>query len=269
MANEDVEETYSTLSLNVTHDEYENTDLGLFIDWELPTHQRIHFNYNKSLSEDEYPDTQQISLGISTDTYDTFSLAMELDYWGNGDYIETRSLRSELTLNTEDWSLAYSPQLSIVSIDMSLLQVRQGVERLTNELNLYSLGHQFSISYLGFENYLLLAKYFRNKFSETLTNQSKNSLGKRITVPKFSQLSNLEKSRIEFGISRFFSWGSIGVDWLYSDYEFLDDTSALTLLGLDYMITESISITFSAGAQISSTDNSTSNLFGTSLNFYW
>jgi len=256
--------TLSTLSLNNTHDDYGNNDTNLFVDLELPSHQHIQFSYGESVASDDLSNTRQIGIGISTDPYDTFSMGSELSYWGESGLLESHTLRTDLSINLESLSVTYSPQLSVVSIYLDVAP---------HQIDIYALGNEFSLNYFGISDYSFSASYFINNFGNTSTNniikRRIEALDGRILSNRVQLLTSLENNRIQLGMARYVNWGSLGIDWYYSNFAFVDSSSTNTIFTINYNINKTIGLGLGYGLQTSSGDSSNSSFINTTLYISW
>ena len=256
--------TSSTLSLNNTHDNYGNNDTNLFVDLELPSHQHIQLSYGKSIANDDLSNTRQIGIGVSTDPYDTFSLGSELSYWGNSEFLESRTFRSDLTINLENWSVSLSPQLSVITVYLNLTAISQ--------YDIYALGNDITLSYFGLSDYIFSASYFVNHYGDSPFDQADPRLRARIfnqiplTTRQLAQ--SLENNRTHLSVVKLYNWGSLGLDWSHSNFAFIDSATSTTLTA-DYNINKTIGIGLGYGLQTSSENNSNSSFINTTLYLSW
>ncbi len=257
--------TSSTLSLSNNYDyNYGNNDTNLFVDLEIPSHQHLQFSFGKSTTSDNLSNTRQIGVGISTDPYNSFSMGSELSYWGKSGLLESRTFRTDLSINLESLSVTYSPQLSVVSIYLDVAP---------HQIDIYALGNEFSLNYFGISDYSFSASYFINNYGNTSTSNTIErrieALDGRIFSSRVQLLTSLEDNRIQLGIARYLNWGSLGIGWYYSNFAFVDSSSTNTIFTVDYNINKTIAIGIGYGIQTSSEDNSTFNTVNTALYVSW
>jgi len=280
-------DTLSTFGVNNGYDESGNHDFGFVVDWQLPSYQHIFINYGKSNSSDSLLNTIQYTFGLSTNRYEAFSLGAEYSYWGKYGALETRTLKTPMTINRENWSFELAPQLIIATIfldpdlisasrqqsDAIQLAIRAIKEISIEQYDVKGFGNQIRLSYFGLDNYSFSASYYISRFGPTpLDNTSaglKGLIDRTIPITATSLAQSLEKERRQLSVDRFFNWGSLGFNWSRSEFAIVDGTASNIAFNMNFEITEALFVGIDLGRQTYSEDDSISTYMRTSLFISW
>ena len=252
----------SSVSTSLGIDSDKNLNRQLQINIELPRYQQISAGYGNSVSSSSLLNTSQFFIGAATNPYEPFSLGAEYSKWGKDKGLEIRNLQTDLFINFEQWSLSLSPQISIVTF------YGNGAEVIdSGKYDLYSQGVSISSTFYGFEDYFIGFNYFRNQFADDPFFFKTDTL-KELALDQISEsaqllMTGLEKHHEGMSIGRFFSWGSVEIDFSHSKAALVDAQSNTFTFIIDYELTKQFSLNL-----ITSRQTATSNALPDNSVFY-
>ena len=265
---DEIDESYteSFFSLSTSVDNGGNSDKSLFLNLSPTSDQQIQLAYGVSSSTEDSATTKQLAIGVSTDPYKIFSIGSELSYWGAPSLLESKTFKTQLNFNGDNWGITLAPQLGVITV---FHDVVLGM----TQFDVQAIGNETRISYYGFDDYSFTAGYFVNRFGQTPYDNANRRLRTEVldrisTITR--QLANsLESNRTQLSAARFFNWGSVGVDWYRSHFALISGSSTSMIFTIDYSINQHFSLSMGYGQQTASEDNFTADFINSSISIIW
>ncbi len=254
----------SSIYFSAGLDTLENTNLQVQINLELSGFQQISAGYAETTSTNTQSNSSQRFVGLATSPYETFSMGTEFSIWGKEQVLETRSLRSDIFINLDSWSLSASPELNVVTIFYGTNN--------SKSRDIYAKGLSLSANYYGFENYFAGFNVYQNKFADYpfLDNEKiRDAVFSRISTGTQLLMSGLEENHSRFSIGRFFNWGSLEFNWMKSKTSFIDSNTYIKSLLIDIQVNKTISLSIISSQQTSSDDSDTIYSIDIGSSIYW
>ncbi len=271
-ADESILETRSSLSLSASRDNIDNTEISLDSAIESANYLLLNIGYSHNRNDNGKDTVRQAYLGLRTDPYAPASIGFLLSFNRQTNHIDNfqlvldnNRLDASTTLQTDNWQLNLTPAISALEI-----QLPRG-----NQINVNLLGANASVSYFGFDTYMLGAGYTYYIMSEipfrSRIEQASELVKQVIIYAVETSATSMEAKSFSLSLGKQTQWG-------YFDYTYLSSQS-LSIINRPVSTTSHIfsgsftlSPRWSVEASLTSQNNSVNDTFqnlAIGMTYYW